>query len=244
MSRDWLRHSVALGLAATLGSATLDVHACGVSANGVASCSLAEHQEAERPRWAVGVSGLGTRTALRFDDSLRADQRRYAVLADLAYLPTRALALDIAAGAALGGSLAAPNGEHEFSAGPALAAGLTWRFIDAPTHFALFTTQLSFLTSRTELEREASAPYTAFDLRLGAVLGLNVAGFLHPFALVRAFGGPVFWRYEGRAVTGTDVHHYQLGAGVGFELGKRCSLLAEVVPLGEQALSAGLSVTF
>lgn len=227
-----------------LGVATAETRACGVSANGVAACSLAEHQEAERPRWAAGVSGVATRTALRFDESLRADQRRYALLAEFAYLPTRALALDLAAGAALGGSLDAPNGRHEFSAGPALAAGLTWRFLDAPTHFALVTAQLSFLTSRTELEGESSARYTAFDVRLGGVLGLNIAGFFHPFALVRAFGGPVFWRYEGRAVTGTDVHHYQLGAGFGFDLGKRCSLLAEIVPLGEQALSAGVSVAF
>lgn len=192
----------------------------------------------------MGVSGVATRTALRFDDSLRADQRRYAVLADFAYLATPAVALDFAAGAALGGSLDAPNGKHEFSPGPAFAAGLTWRFLDAPTHFALFTSQVSFLTSRTELGQAPSAQYTAFDLRLGGALGLNVAGFFHPFALVRAFGGPVFWRYEGRAVTGTDVHHYQLGAGFGFELGKRCSLLAEIVPLGEQALSAGASCAF
>lgn len=244
MGANALRLPVALGLASTLGSVAGQAHACGVSANGVASCSLAEHQEAERPRWSVGVSGLATRTALRFDESLRADQRRYALLADFAYLPTRVLALDFAAGAALGGSLEAPNGKHEFSAGPALAAGLTWRFLEAPSHFALFTSQLSFVTSRTELGREWSARYTALDLRLGGALGLNLAGFFHPYALVRIFGGPVFWRYEGQSVTGTDVHHYQLGVGLGFELGKRASLLAEVVPLGEQALSVGVSVAF
>ncbi len=32
--------------------------ACGVSATGVASCSLAEHQESERSRWAVGRGGV------------------------------------------------------------------------------------------------------------------------------------------------------------------------------------------
>jgi hypothetical protein len=219
-------------------------HACGVSATGVASCSLAEHEEAERPHFAIGLAGLATRTVLRFDESLRAEQLRYAVLADLAYMPTRALAFDFAAGAALGGSLEVPNGTHEFSAGPALAAALTWRFVEAPRYFALFTSQLAFVTSRTRLGAEPSTRYSAFDLRLGAQLGLNLAGFLHPFVLARAFGGPVFWRYEGTAVTGTDIHHYQVGAGCGFELAERIALVAEVVPLGEQALAAGASFAF
>jgi hypothetical protein len=244
MRANWSRNIVAVSLASTLGGVAREARACGVSANGVASCSLAEHEEAERPHWAVGIAGVATRTALRFDDSLRAEQRRYAVLADFAYLPTRALALDFAAGAALGGSLAAPNGKHEFSAGPALAAGLVWHWLDAPSYFALLTSQLSFLTSRTQLGAEPSTAYTAFDLRVGAALGLNLAGFVHPFVLARAFGGPVFWRYAGKAVTGTDIYHYQVGGGFGFELGKRLSLLVEVVPLGEQALSAGASLAF
>jgi len=244
MAANSLRCVVALAFACTLGSVAVEARACGVSANGVASCSLAEHQEAERPHWAVGVAGVATRTALRFDDSLRAEQRRYALLADLTYLPTRALALDFAAGAALGGALEAPNGKHEFSAGPALAVGLAWHVLDAPSHFALLTSQLSFLTSRTQLGTEPSTAYTAFDLRVGGALGLNLAGFLHPFVLARAFGGPVFWRYAGKAVTGTDVYHYQVGGGFAFELGKRLSVLVEVVPLGEQALSAGASVAF
>jgi hypothetical protein len=61
---------------------------------------------------------------------------------------------------------------------------------------------------------------------------------------VRAFGGPVFWRYQGVAVTGTDTHHYQLGAGLALGLGERVGLFAEGIPLGEQALSAGVSVSF
>jgi len=244
MDRSSQRVVLAASLLLTLGGAATRARACGVSANGVASCSLAEHQEAERPRWAVGLSGLATRTVLRFDGTVRAEELRYALLADLAYLPTRTLALDLGAGTALGGSLEAPDGRHELAAGPALAAGLTWRFVDAPTHFALLTSGLSFVTSRTQRGAEPSTRYTAFDLRVGAALGLNLAGFFHPFVLARAFGGPVFWHYQGQSVTGTDVHHYQLGVGFGFEVGKRLTLVFEVVPLGEQGLSAGASVAF
>src|SRR5436309_12603994 len=60
--------------------------ACGVSGvDGVSSCSLAEHNEAVRPRWAVSASGVYTSTRLRFSGDVHGDQTRYAALAALAY---------------------------------------------------------------------------------------------------------------------------------------------------------------
>jgi hypothetical protein len=231
--------ALALAVAGWCGEA----RACGVSATGVASCSLAEHQEATRRRFGVGVGGGLTRTALRFDDSLRAEQTRSLVLGQLAFLPSRSLALEAGAGAALGGSLTAANGRHDFSPGPAAVLGVAYRLLDAPGYFAHFTSQLSFVWSHTRRGNEASVPYSAYDLRLGGEVGLNLVEILHPYVVARAFGGPVFWRYEGEAVTGTDIHHYQLGAGLSVGLGGRVMLVAEGIPLGEQALSAGVSVS-
>jgi len=217
--------------------------ACGVSASGVASCSLAEHQEAERRRFGIGIAGVLTRTALRFSDSLRAEQTRAVVLGSVAYLPTRTLALEAGAGAAFAGALTTPGGRHDFSPGPAAVLGLAYRFLDAPLYFAHFTSQLSFVWSRTQHADEPSVPYSAYDIRIGAELGLNLVEILHPYVVARAFGGPVFWRYQGEAVTGTDLHHYQVGAGLSLGLGGRVSLVAEAIPLGEQALSAALSLS-
>ncbi len=237
-------HFFSVGLAAAGLLAAPRAHACGVSASGVSSCSLEEHDEAVRPHWAVGVSGLYTSTRLRFSGSLHADQIRYASLATLAYLPTPKLVLQLSAGAAFGGSLTAPDGEHTFSAGPTGALGLDYRAFDDGRYFLLLTSSLSFSTARTQLGDEATVAYTAFDLRVGAELGLELARIFRPYAVVRAFGGPVYWRYQGESVTGTDTHHYQVGAGLGLRLTKSLSLFVEGVPLGERAVSLGAGFAF
>jgi hypothetical protein len=232
----------AAGLASALGLGATRARACGVSAAGVPFCSLSEHDEAERPRWAVGVSGLYTSTALRLSGSPNADQTRYATLATLAYMPTSRLILQAGAGATLGGSLTLPDGKYEFSPGPTASLGADWRVFDNRRTFVLLTSALSFSAARTHLGDQGSVGYEAFDLRLGGQLGLNIADIFQPYALVRAFGGPVYWHYLGNAVTGTDTHHYQVGAGAGLRVSKLLNLFVEGVPLGERALSIGAGV--
>jgi hypothetical protein len=232
----------ASGLAALLGVCSTPVNACGVSAAGVPFCSLTEHDEAERPKWAVGVSGLYTSTALQLSDSLRAAQIRYATLATLAYLPSPRLILQAGAGATLGGSLTLPDGQHDFSPGPTADIGADWRVFDNRRTFVLLTSALSFSAARTHLGDQGSVGYQAFDLRLGGQLGVDIAHIFQPYVVVRAFGGPVYWDYMGKAVTGTDAHHYQVGAGAGLRLSKIVNLFVEGIPLGERAVSLGASV--
>lgn len=221
---------------------TPSAHACGVSASGVASCSLAEHNEAARPRWAVGVSGLYTSTRLRFSDDLHADQVRYAALASVAYLPTAKLVLQAGAGAAFGGSLTLPNGEYEFTPGPTALIGADFRAFDDGRYFLLLTSGFSFSTARTHAPEKPTETYTAFDLRLGAQFGVELARIFRPYALARVFGGPIFWHYEGQAVTGTDTHHYQLGAGLAVSVTKTLNFFAEGLPLGEQTVALGVGL--
>ncbi len=245
-----MRNRFGLGQFLGIGLAAMSVllapraKACGVSASGVSSCSLEEHNEAVRPHWAVGVSGLYTSTRLRFSGSLHADQIRYASLATLAYLPTPQLVLQIGAGAAFGGSLTPPDGEHTFSPGPTAALGLDYRAFDDGRYFLLLTSSLSFATARTQLGSEPTVAYTALDLRVGVEAGVQLADIFRPYAVVRAFGGPVYWRYQGESVTGTDTHHYQVGAGLALRLSKSLSLFAEGVPLGERAVSLGAGFAF
>lgn len=244
-----LQRAVACGVIALSALALVflsapSARACGVSASGVASCSLAEHDEALRPRWAVAVSGLYTSTRLRFSDDLHAGQVRYATLATLAYLPTPKLVLQAGAGAAFGGSLTLPDGEHDFSPGPTALLGADFRAFDDGRYFLLLTSGLSFTTARTHESGQSSESYTAFDLRLGAQFGLELERVLRPYALARIFGGPIFWRYNGQDVTGTDTHHYQLGAGLAVRVSKAFNAFAEGVPLGEQAVSLGVGSAF
>jgi hypothetical protein len=233
---------LALAFGACLTLITPRAKACGVSASGVSSCSLAEHDEAVRPRWAVGVSGLYTVTRLRFSGSLYADQVRYATLASLAYLPTPKLVLQAGVGVAFGGSLTLPDGRYEFDPGPTGVLGADYRVFDDDRSFLVLTSGLSFAFARTRLAGGPSVGYEAFDLRLGAELGLELARVFRPYALARAFGGPVFWRHQGEAVDGTDTHHYQFGLGASVRLARTLSVFAEGVPLGERAVSLGVGL--
>lgn len=58
--------------------------------------------------------------------------------------------------------------------------------------------------------------------------------------MVRAFGGPFFY---GSAL-GTDGYHLQLGAGLVVGLPWGLDLSAEIIPLGEQRVTAGLGGSF
>ena len=227
----------------TLSSAASSAWACGVSApDGVWSCSLEEHETETRPRWVVGVAGGYSRTSLRFGDGLRAGQSRHALVAVGAYSLAPALRLRASAGVAFAGELRAPNGVHAFDPGPALAIGADYRVLSGKP-FLLLSAVLSATTARTHLGTE-SARYSAFDLRLGAALGVQLFEMLSPYALVRVFGGPAFWRYAGSSRVGTDVYHYQVGAGLAWFIAERVDVSIEGVPLGERALSGAVAVVF
>ncbi|MEO6601838.1 MAG: hypothetical protein ABIQ16_18310, partial [Polyangiaceae bacterium] len=158
-------------------------------ASGVASCSLAEHEEATRPHWAIGLSGSYTNTRLRFSGGVRGSEARYGTQASLAYLPTARLVLQAGVGLSAGGELVIEGERYEFLAGPLLALAADYRVFDAGPVFVLATSSLSFSATRTQLADAASVPYRAFDLRLDGQLGVEVARVLWPYVLARVFGG-------------------------------------------------------
>lgn len=219
--------------------------ACGVSGpDGVWSCSFEEHEEEIRPRWSVGVAGAYTWTALRFSAAVRGEQSRLSTVVAAAYAPTPRLRLQASLGAGLSGELRMPNGEHRFQPGPTAAVGVGYSVLRG-VPFLAFTAVLSAVTARTQdVTREQIARYTALDLRLGAAFGATFFDALSAYALARVFGGPVFWRYAGAAVTGTDTSHFQLGVGLAYRIAERVDVFAEGVPLGERALTAGASAVF
>ena len=238
------RASLAFGALCVAALATSRAKACGVSASGVASCSLAEHEEELRPHWAVGLSGVYTSTRLRFSDSVRADEVRYGALSSLAYMPSSKLVLQVGVGAAFGGRLLVADQSYDFLPGPLAALGADYRVFDNGRVFVMLTSSLSFSAARTRLGDAATVGYQALDLRLGGEVGVQLAQVFRPYALARVFGGPVFWHYQERAVTGSDTHHYQLGAGMALRLSKSFNAFAEGVPLGERAVSLGVGVAF
>lgn len=87
------------------------------------------------------------------------------------------------------------------------------------------------------------ALYT-FDIRAGLTVGKTFWDTLSPYAVLRAFGGPVIWSYEGKSVLAGDRYHVQLGAGLVTSLPRRFDVFVEGVPLGERALTLGVGKTF
>jgi hypothetical protein len=224
--------------------------ACGSSGpDGVSACSLAEHEEAERPRWRIGVSGVYTSTALHFSSTLETSETRYALLAEVAYAPTAHLTLSAGLGAALGGRLVAPDGPHDFAPGVVSDLGASYRVLEGGTPigrgFVLVSGVISFTASTTQLRDEgARTAYDALDFRAGLVGGFTWCRTLSAYAVARAFGGPVYWRYAGESQLGTDTHHYQVGGGLALVVLRRVDLFVEGIPLGEQAIAAGVSLAF
>jgi hypothetical protein len=222
--------------------------ACGASAGGaagVSACSLDEHLESVRPKWRAGASYAYNSTALRLGGT-RFDNTRSVVFATLDYRFTPAWALEIGAGSILGGTLGMGPERYDFDPGLLVAAGASWRIVEADgaRPFVALTGQIAFVATTTRPSDVPSAPstgYEALDARIGAVAGWPLFGVLTPYALARAFGGPVFWSYHGESVTGGDVHHYQFGAGLLARWG-RIDIFAEGVPLGEQSISAGVGL--
>jgi hypothetical protein len=224
--------------------------ACGASAGGIAGisgCSLDEHDEAVRKKWHVGVSGSYASTAIRFDDDLRFDQTRNALLATVGYAPKRDLTLELGAGSLVDGSFERAGATYDFAPGFLLMVGGSYRLLqqDGTRPFVLLGGQLAYVMSHTkEYAGDESVPYHAVDLRMGPIVGWTFFDMLSPYVIARVFGGPVFWRYQDEAIVGGDVHHYQLGAGIALLIAERVNLYAEGVPLGEQALAAGAGFRF
>lgn len=239
--RRWTRR----GLAASLGFCSLasshSAAACGASGpDGIAYCTLPERPASSRSNWAIGISGLLTSTNIHFTGGVHANERREEALLTIAHNLSQDLTLQVGGGALLAGHLDLPDGRHDFSPGFAGLLGAAYRVVDGDA-FVILTSALSFSESRTRLERRAAETYAAFDLRLGTILGVTISNTVSPYVPLRVFGGPIFWRYLGQTVTGTDAYHYQAGLGLALHLPLRVNLFAEGIPFGERALGGGIA---
>ncbi len=191
------------------------------------------HQDEAPPKWRVGATFGAFRTTLLFSDGTSPRFEQLAVSASFEYRVSDKMTLVGAAGALLAGSL----GGAPTSPGGVASLALSYLVLDQGPYTPFLQVSGSIAFSAF---RGAEANYAAIDFRGGLVAGYTFLERLTPYAVFRAFGGPVFY---GGAL-GTDAYHVQLGAGlvVGLPLG--LDLSAEIVPLGEQRVTAGLGFTF
>jgi hypothetical protein len=149
-------------------------------------------------------------------------------------------------GASVAGALRLGTSAFNLRPGPLAAASIACRVVDERKVWPFVLASLSLAGSwgQSALRGgQGTDSIVAADARIGVAAGKTIAHILSPYVTARAFGGPILWKYAGQNVTGTDAHHYQMGAGFSLALG-RFDLHVEMAPLGERELAAGAGVGF
>jgi hypothetical protein len=146
--------------------------------------------------------------------------------------------LSAGGGALLGGTLFTGSGPYPLGPGSTASIGYSQLLLE-PKGAVPFV-QVSGSAAVTQAPASMGYHYTAFDLRAAVAAGWLLWDRFTPYATVRVFGGPVYFR----GYVGGDLYHFQLGAGFVLGLPGGFDLVAECVPLGEQALSAGFGFSF
>jgi hypothetical protein len=213
--------------------------------------SAASGGQAPRPIARVSASYAYTSTTLLFGEGRRADLTRHSAFGAIEVPLASKLSLQLGAGGVAGGELAYGDSRAEIGPGWSGFAGVAGRVIDGkgPWPFVQLTGTLS--TTRMITRTQTEAPrYTAFDARVGGIVGKTFAGgasgaSFTPYAVGRVFGGPVYWRFDGADVTGTDLYKYQVGGGLSVSLfDRRLDVFAEGIALGERGMAVGVGTTF
>jgi hypothetical protein len=218
----------------------------------------------------ASASWAYTSTTLLFGQGRRADLTRHAVFGAIEAPLASRLSLQVGAGGVAGGELVHGSAVDTIGPGWSGFAGIAGRLVDergawpfvqltatlSVTHMITHTDATNPGTgtgtgtgtpsaATTGAPRPDTPRYTAFDLRAGAIVGKTVADVATPYVVGRIFGGPTYWRFDGDAVTGTDLHKYQVGAGLSIALfRRRLDVFVEGVPLGERGIAAGIGTTF
>lgn len=251
MMRKIMLPTLALTLALT--SAPRVARACGAAyPGGPVMCDFPRAVASPRPIIRISTSYAFTSTTLLFGDGRRADLTRHAVFGALQFPLTTSgsLSMQLGAGGIAGGELV--HGSARDSIGPGFAAftGIAGRVVDG--RGAMPFVQLTATVSATHAITQTATPrglesprFTAFDLRLGAIAGKTIADVFTPYVTARVFGGPIYWRFDGADVTGTDLYKYQLGGGLSLALFERkLDVFVEGIGLGERGAAAGIGTTF
>jgi hypothetical protein len=118
----------------------------------------------------------------------------------------------------LGGSIELGAAEHAIGAGWVSALAYSYRLLDerGARPFVLLSGSFGATSSTTTLDTPGAHTERLFavDLRAGVAAGYTIAGKLHPYAALRAFGGPISWRIDRDDALGSDDYHYQPALGL------------------------------
>lgn len=144
----------------------------------------------------------------------------------------------------LDGRLRIAGTQHDLGAGWLGSLSGSYAILDGHGSLPFLVASLSLgasgaPTKQIQPVEQAGDTLTAIDARIGVAFGKTLWRTLGPYVAARAFGGPVSWKFRGEDTTGTDDYHVQLGAGLVATTPVGLDVFAEIVPLGERAVTAG-----
>lgn len=171
-------------------------------------------------------------------DAGELDITQYAVTASVGHAwPTWSVRAAI--GAIAGGTLETGDRTFDIGAGFVASVGVARRF-PFGAYFVDASASASIGRTTTHETGGPTDTLVAIDILRAGVTAGRTFGIVSPYALVRVFGGPALWRLDGEDVTGTDTHHFQLGAGASVSAG-RFTIVVDIAALGEQGASLGVA---
>lgn len=228
--------------------------ACGAAyPGGPVYCTMEDapsHQVAKKalrpPPLHLSLSWAFTTTTILFGDGKRADLQRHTVFAGTEVPIARVTALRFGAGGIVAGQIFPHHQRADFGPGVSGYFGVAKSLIDERGYVPFL--QLGGTLSGSRVGTRGPGPregpsFTAFDLRAALTVGKTL-GPLAVYATGRIFGGPIFYRYSGESVTGTDLYKYQVGGGLSVALpGHILDAFVEGIALGERGIAAGLGTS-
>lgn len=194
------------------------------------------------PESRVGLSFGAFRSRLVFTDRGFLDIEEWAIGASFERKISKRVTAQISGGgigyARIGGPGAQPL------RGFFLGGGVAWSVIDQKGAIPFVMIGASVAASLAVPEHGGDDAFYALDIRGSVTAGYTFAKRFTPYAVGRLFGGPVLLAERGKSYAGTDIYHFQLGVGFVVGLPGGFDLSAELIPLGEQRVSAGIGYSF
>jgi hypothetical protein len=209
-------------------------------------CGAASADEGGPRRFRAGADVGGARTTIVFTGGRDVGLQQLTTVARLEFLLQPRVTVFAGGGAVVGGTATVDGTDFHVQPGWVVTAGASFLALTETERrpFLLATAVLGYAATHTrQSDADPEVAWHEGDARLGVAVGKSF-GWARPYAVARAFGGPVTWTLGGQSISGTDQHHYQLGAGAGFDLPGHFDANIEVVPLGEQGLVFGAGYRF
>lgn len=188
------------------------------------------------PTWQLTAAVDAMSTTIVLDDDVAL--REVAVTATVGHFVTPRVGWSVTAGAVVEGSI--DGGDVHGGATIAAAVNYLVVYEKKRRPFVSVSASLGTALIRAEADDGRTHTWSAWDGRGGGMIGKTLFDVIVPYAAVRVFGGPVFWRGE----VGGDRYHVTAGAGLIVRLPARLSLSIEGMPLGEKSASAAFGGRF